>query len=176
MLEAPSIDFYSEKEMQSEFVKRLKNNGWNPIREEVWDTTHKNRVDIFAYHYAFDNWFCFELKNNPTTVDYTKALRQMIRYRESIFKYPTEISCLIVPTFKHYNYNYEAWIERFFWRWGFGVGDLASMKVHFVNAETIAILDLLNPIKPYFTPKEQIIELKKRINKYWSFEDANTND
>ncbi len=63
--------------MQSEFVKRLKNNGWNPIREEVWDTTHKNRVDIFAYHYAFDNWFCFELKNNPTTVDYTKALRQM---------------------------------------------------------------------------------------------------
>lgn len=153
-----------EKQFQDDVCQKLKEAGWY-IKTEIYDSTKKNRLDIVAYHSFFETWFCFELKVPNSIKDYTRCLRQMIRYRNAQFKYPTDIFCFITPR------NMDIIVERFFWRWGFGVGNYESMKVRFVNGEAIATVNLLHPQNYYFTPKEQIMEIKRRANNAWNDKD-----
>jgi hypothetical protein len=59
-------------------------------------------------------------------------------------------------------------IERFFWRFGFGIGSLDRMEIQFVNGESIATINLERPIKPWFSPKVQITEIKRRTHNAWN--------
>ena len=154
-----------EKQFQDIFCQKLKEAGWY-VKTEIYDSTNNNRLDIVAYHPIFETWFCFELKVPNSIKDYTKCLRQMIRYRNAQFKYPTDLFSFITP--KNDFSPMFTTIERFFWRWGFGVGDCENMKVRFVNGEAIATVNLLHPQSRYFTPKKQITEIKRRTSNAWS--------
>lgn len=156
-----------EKQLQKLFVEKLKVSNWL-VKEQLFDSSNKNRIDAVAYHTAFDVWFGFELKVPTSIKDYTKCLRQMIRYRKANFgKNHPAVLCFITPK------NINGIIRRFFWRWGFLVGDYESMKVDCVNGESIVTLDLKNPhSNRYHNPKEQIQEVRSRVKKYWSDIDA----
>lgn len=163
------MNIQKEKQFQQEFIDKLKAAAWH-VETEISDITNNNRLDVVAYHPIFGAWFCFELKVPNSIKDYTKCLRQMIRYHDAKFKYPTDILCLIIP-YSLNNTLSNIVIERFFWRWGFGVGAYENMKVRFVNGEAIATVDLLYPQNHFFTPKDQIIEIKRRARKAWREED-----
>lgn len=163
----------TEKQLQKLFVEKLRMSNWL-VKEQVFDSSNKNRIDAVAYHTVFEVWFGFELKVPTSIKDYTKCLRQMIRYRKANFgKIHPKILCLITPKNVSYNWNCGFIIRRFFWRWGFGVGDYESMKVDFVNGESIVELNMANPYSnSYYTPQEQIREVIKRTQKYWDDVDA----
>jgi hypothetical protein len=164
------MSMQTEKHFQQQFIGKLKTAAWH-VESEVWDLKKANRLDIVAYHRVFDAWFCFELKVPYGIKDYTCCLRQMIRYRNSNFSYPIDLFSLIVPHFDYGSYG-NMIIERFFWRWGFGLGSLERMEIEFVNGESIATINLETPIKPWFSPKNQIAEIKRRAQAAWREEDA----
>ena len=159
------VERMNEKQFQDAFCQRLKGAGWH-VEREISDVTNNNRLDVVAYHPIFDAWFCFELKIPNSIKDYTKCLRQMIRYHDAKFKYPTDFLCLLTPK-NDFSLSFMV-VERFFWRWGFGVGNFESMKVQFVNGEAIVTVNLLHPESYYFTPKKQITEIKRRTSNAWS--------
>lgn len=157
----------TEKTFQKLFVEKLKMYNWL-VKQQISDMKHQSRMDIIAYNPAFNIWFGFELKVPKSVKDYTKCLRQMIRYKQAVFQTKPDVFCLITPHNVSREYNDNGFIiTRFFWRWGFGVGDYESMNVKFVNGESLVTLDLENPYSGYYDPKEQIKEVKKRVEKYW---------
>lgn len=128
------FSFNDEKEFQDCFAKILQKHGWI-IETERISLRHKNmynrvRCDVIGHHpkYDLDNenlCFLFELKMERGNAKLTEGLIQLMRYRTYHFKSNTKIFCLITPSFVD-------WIHvRYFWRFGFGVGNFRSLEIHF---------------------------------------------
>jgi hypothetical protein len=162
----------SEKISQMFFVEKLKKANWY-VREQVTDHTKNSRADVIAYHPKFDENVAFELKVPKGLFDETKALRQMIRYRNTYFdKMNVALFCYMKPTIDTYHSGYNSIdmvCKRFFWRWGFGYGSLDSMVVEFVNGENKNTLDLMNPLAATYNtdPKTKILKIREKSEKYW---------
>lgn len=161
----------TEKEVQQKFVEKLRKVGWY-VKERVFDTTGKNQIDILAYHVKIDSWIGFEVKVPKGLMDETKALRQLIRYRNSSYKVPVTIFSYVKPLINQYDGAYEtnlnAVSKRFFWRWGFGYGSTENMVIEFVNGEEKNTLHLLN-LSPYYnlTMADIISNIKYISTRYW---------
>lgn len=161
-----SITVKNEKELESLFCKRMQLAGWHCFPQR-YNLNGDKRIDVAAYHELFkDVFFCFELKIPNALCDLTKALRQMIDYRkQKDWTYPFKVFCLFTPNdlnFIHY---------RYFWRWGFGVGNLDSMAIRFCNAESKSIINLTNPSYGYYQPSERIQHILKRVKDGWELYD-----
>ncbi len=169
----------SEKISQSLFVERLKQAHWY-VREQVTDHTKQSRADVVAYHPTLDENIAFEIKVPQGLSDETKALRQMIRYKNTYFhKFNVSIFCYMklktrIDPYSAFTEDNDWVSKRFFWRWGFGYGYLENMIVEFVNGDAKNTLDLLYPTNSpntskYTQPdvKEKIAHIKQTSQKYW---------
>lgn len=163
----------SESITQFLFVEKLRKTHWY-IREQVTDHSGDSRADVIAYHPNFDVNVAFELKVPKGLLDETKALRQMIRYRNTYFdRMNISLFCYVKP---HVNYSafnqVDEVAKRFFWRWGFGYGSTESMVVEFVNGENKNTIDLMNPLAGTYDtdPKSKIQKIITNSKKYWQNE------
>lgn len=156
----------SEKIEQSLFVEKLKQSHWY-VREQITDHTQHARADVIAYHPVFDENIAFEIKIPHGFNDETRALRQMIRYRNTYFdKINVAIFCYMKPQNRTYDCDWAS--ERFFWRWGFGYGLLETMVVNFVGGTSKARINLMHPEDERFIdPKTKIRLIRETSKKYW---------
>jgi hypothetical protein len=159
-----STSLKDEKVFESLFCERLKQAGWH-CDPQRFNQNNKKRVDVAAYHEVFkDVWFGFELKIPRAICDLTKALRQMIDYRkQKNWTYPFKVFCLITP------HRIDFIHIRYFWRWGFGVGNLDTMHVEFCNGEAKSTINLAIPnYARYCSISERINHILKRSTDGWN--------
>jgi hypothetical protein len=157
-------EFKSEREFQQAFASRLRKAEWL-VKRERWSSNGAGVIDVLAYHPAYDEWIGFELKMPASVKDYTRAMKQMAeKYRGKRFGLHTPVLLVFMVPKSLSRYRCGMVIERFFWRWGFGVGDYENMQARWVNGDRIATLDLLNPHSdPWIAPRQKIAEIKRRI-------------
>lgn len=170
--------FNDEKEFQDCFVKILRKHGWiiETQRDSLRHTiTQKHaRCDVIGHHpkYDLDNenlCFLFELKMDWGNAKLTEGLIQLVKYRRTYFKSNTKLFCLITPSFID-------WIHvRYFWRFGFGVGNFRSLEIHFPpNGMPKTSIKLDDPIyhSRYSTsfpnPKERIKTILDCTTSNWN--------
>lgn len=135
----------NEKEMETTFSDQLKKHGWI-VHRQVY-TDEGKRVDVLAHHYTCpDEYFIFELKYLNKFHEYTSALKQILdKYynKKLVFKgISTSLVALITP-FSLYRGSRRDFslepdrvamiIERFYWRMGFGIGNLENFSVIFTS-------------------------------------------
>jgi len=147
-----------ESIFQETIINFLKENKWC-VKKEVTDNTGKCRIDIMAYHNKIDCWIGFELKTPQNNADYTKCLTQLIKYRNATFHPSPRLLCLIS------SFHVEWYHYRYFWRFGFGVGDnslSSDLNIIFPpngnQKSTLHLSDLGSNISYHeeLTPKKQI--------------------
>lgn len=109
-----------ENTFQDLLAKELSNFGWF-VKKEVVDQTGKHRIDFLAYHTLIDCWIGIELKTPRENSDYTKCLAQLIEYRKSKLLPSPRLLCLVSSS------DVEWYHYRYFWRFGFGVGDYSLL-------------------------------------------------
>ena len=172
----------SEKELERVFVDQLRKSGW--FVETQKKTEEGNRIDVLAIHHSCPTeYFIFELKYFTGIHDYTKALKQISdKYYKKKLTYKgisTSLVALITP-FSLYHYVHErGWIdksteldrvpmiiERFFWRFGFGVGSLEDFSVTFTSQGSDAKIKFASPNDNYRSLHEKINLIKER--QHWN--------
>jgi hypothetical protein len=171
----------AERDFHRAVEEELTDSGWI-IKSEAFDRARRHRIDILAFHRLIECWIGIELKVPEDNRDYTSCLAQLIAYRKADFHPNPRLLCLLSAE------RVEWFHYRYFWRFGFGLGDHTlgdrfNLDVLFPpNGDVKTTLNLRDPgwRKRYealsglhpdcwkgLDPKQQVEEIHKICRERW---------